>query len=922
MTAFWIRLSIAARELWGDFVNTANPRVLNEGIDEPAQPLHSDTRYECIDYHNPFPSIYLDHVRRSRGQLPRPRSGDGLSASIVDNHHETPNDSLSMDEDDRSAFTNTRDTMVHSMRQMVKEVRSLTTTRKGNVILRWLLHVVIAISVACIAFCMIYTTDYLYEWRYVVLHRITKEKFESSPALGYFTGWLFWISSSAVLLSLAAAAIVFEPAASGSGLPDVISFLNGVMRPKVVNLKTFIAKAVSCVCSVAGGFPAGMEAPLVHIGAIVGTGVTQGRSRTLNCKTPLFQTLRTNKDRRDFITAGAACGVAAAFGAPIGGLLFIMEEVASFWDHNNSGQVFLATMSCFTMIAFLNSLLNDLPHTAYVLFEVDVRIPLNITAIIPAMFLGLICGLLSAVFTKVNLMVTKWRRRVIRPHPLKKFLEPICIAAVYVSLSYVFALISPCYKTEVGMEDDNEVHWHTENLTVLSDIGCPSNKFTPLGTLTLKTSKETVRHLFTRQTVDQFPAGVLIFFFLLYFCMSVYASGSAVATGLVIPMLVNGATVGRLFGLILVKGFSSIGGSGYTYDQQWMDPGVYALIGAGAFFSGCTRMMLSICVIMVELAGDLHYLLPTMVAIVIAKNTADYLAKPIYHAQLHLDHVPFLPSHWDESMMEAYTAADVMSSDVVTLREREYTSVVLAILKASQHHAFPVVRPIEGGGEKFVGMVTREDIQVYLAIPELQMPNTSVAPSIDIENNLRRRHTPEDRASVHEHSPNTPNSPELSPENLPPCVREVSKMSWSQWVTHQSSLFLRMGDRKWHEEWDHRLASGASGEGISTLPPVVDLSLIVNRSPYVVPPFFNLSLTYHMFRSVGLRHLVVLDGQTVVGIITRKDLLHFTDKDLRQGSTVDFTVDSNVRTRSRRNSVTHDDCQQSHSERRQTEATY
>ena len=55
-------------------------------------------------------------------------------------------------------------------------------------------------------------------------------------------------------------------------------------------------------------------------GAIIGIGTSKMRSKTLGCDlTACFSQFRNMKDARDFLTAGAAAGVASAFGAPVGG---------------------------------------------------------------------------------------------------------------------------------------------------------------------------------------------------------------------------------------------------------------------------------------------------------------------------------------------------------------------------------------------------------------------------------------------------------------------------------------------------------------------------------------------------------------------------------------------------------------------------
>lgn len=102
------------------------------------------------------------------------------------------------------------------------------------------------------------------------------------------------------------------PAASGSGMTEVKAVLAQVPMP--LNLRIALVKLVSATLVLAAGMPLGREGPTVQIGAALAS--------------QLSRWFPTSPDyRRQILAAGAGAGLAAAFNAPIAGVLFVVEEL-------------------------------------------------------------------------------------------------------------------------------------------------------------------------------------------------------------------------------------------------------------------------------------------------------------------------------------------------------------------------------------------------------------------------------------------------------------------------------------------------------------------------------------------------------------------------------------------------------------------
>lgn len=159
-------------------------------------------------------------------------------------------------------------------------------------------------------------------------------RFESTLSLirdGHIhAAYIVFCVTGVVYVAIAAVLVAFvEPVACGSGIPEMKGYLNGANFARAVRLKTLLVKAVGVMFSVSAGLPIGKEGPMVHIGSCFAANWSHLPKLPMLCKNERLKRFRTDQFKRDFVSGGCAAGVAAAFGAPVGGILCVACCIAA-----------------------------------------------------------------------------------------------------------------------------------------------------------------------------------------------------------------------------------------------------------------------------------------------------------------------------------------------------------------------------------------------------------------------------------------------------------------------------------------------------------------------------------------------------------------------------------------------------------------
>jgi chloride channel 7 len=530
---------------------------------------------------------------------------------------------------------------------------------------KWVITLVIGTVTGLLAFAMEHSITVLVRARLTLISRaalaVAPEAPETTAAAA--SALAAAVVSGSALAAAASALVVFvAPAAAGAGVALVMASLNGVHVPDLLGFEAVAVKAVGAALAVASGAPAGPEGPLVHVGAGVASLCTRQMTAFAHGGWRL-DAFHNDADGRDFLSAGVAAGLAAAFGAPVGGVLFSLEEASTHWSHAATWRSLL----CAALAVFVSAVARAATPREGAWAGKDSASLLSLsgsTGVIPidsessrdaaaaagdddafAYFLWELplFAALAAVAAAIGATLTRVSG-AIAPHrpkqPWARVLEASLVAGVCAAIAVLAAAaLGACSsRPETGAGAAGGSADHLRATDAAFRLGCPRGGANQVGTLLLGLRDDIISELLSSSSAFA-PASVAVALAVLL-ATTPLACDCAFPAGLFMPTVMWGACLGSLAGagaraLARLAAGDAVAAA--------VSPGAYAAVGAASALAGMFRSSISLVVIVVEGTGRVGALTPLIVGVAVANLVGPRVhGESFYDAQLRAKGVPFL----------------------------------------------------------------------------------------------------------------------------------------------------------------------------------------------------------------------------------------------------------------------------------------
>uniref|UniRef100_A0A0K0FLK6 Chloride channel protein n=1 Tax=Strongyloides venezuelensis TaxID=75913 RepID=A0A0K0FLK6_STRVS len=491
--------------------------------------------------------------------------------------------------------------------------------------------------------------------------------------LGY-VGWTFYT----VVLVLSAASFVHTvaPQAIGSGLPEMKTILRGVVLKDFLTFRTLISKVIGLVFILGSGIPVGKMGPFVHIAAIIANLIS-------NLAKNIDSAFANEARKTDMLAAGCAVGVACTFSAPIGGVLFSIEVTTMYFSVRNYWRGFFAAACGATVFRLLKMTFLESDVTLLAFYQTNFpKDSFVAEELVLFAILGFFCGILGMCFVNfykslvMTLRTNNFAKKLFQKHWIA---YPSLIAFIVASITYPRGygrFLTGRFKfTKTLLDLFANCTWHKDLKSVDSPHGC---------------NAELISGWSNQEGLGPYNVLlVLTIFTFSFLILSALCNSMPIPCGMFMPVFVCGAAFGRLFGEIVSQTFPD--GMSPMTDQP-IFPGIYAVVGAAALTGAITHSV-SVVVICCELTGQVIYLIPLMIAVLVANGVATYFRPSIYDVIIKIKHLPYLPEiPPSNSILHMISAEHIMVSPVEFLpRKVTYEQIKDILIKLNRVRAFPIV---------------------------------------------------------------------------------------------------------------------------------------------------------------------------------------------------------------------------------------
>ena len=300
-----------------------------------------------------------------------------------------------------------------------------------------------------------------------------------AAAQGRWLWPILYMSAFFIIAWLLAKIVAREPMCTGSGIPQVKGVLMGKMSMNWASV--LVAKIAGGVLAIGAGMSLGREGPSVQLGACAGQGIGH-----------LSQSFHRGLEARNLLVAGAGAGLAAAFNAPLAGVIFGLEELQRTFS---AAALLVSITAAVTATAVTGLFFGSSP-----VFSLGYLLPMPLDMLGWLAGLGLFVGTLGRMFNPSLLWAQDFYERL----GLKGLYEPLLSLLLAACLGFVLPEI----------------------------LGGGS-------------------HLVDALAVESYSLAFLCLLFAGKFLFTMLCFGSGVPGGIFLPMLVLGALGGAIFGNLL-----------------------------------------------------------------------------------------------------------------------------------------------------------------------------------------------------------------------------------------------------------------------------------------------------------------------------------------------------------------------------------